>query len=249
MHLTLLPALSDNYIFLISQNGHAIVIDPAEAKPVLAALAEQKLILHAILNTHHHSDHTGGNLEIKEHTECRIIAPENRRISHVDEIAHEGKDIRVNHIDIQVISVPGHTVNHVAYYFPEQGWLFSGDCLFAAGCGRLFEGTPEQMLHSLKKLCKLPGSTKVFCGHEYTKKNLEFAHSIEPDNEEVKKRLDQVKALRAENFPTLPTTIAEEKLTNPFLRCDSPSLKHALQMDNASELEVFTKIRALKDVF
>lgn len=249
MQISLIPALSDNYIFLITQNGQAIVIDPAEAETVLRVLADQKLHLHAILNTHHHSDHTGGNLEIKEQTECHIIAPDNRRISHVDELAHEGKDIRINHIDIQVISVPGHTINHVAYYFPAQEWVFTGDCLFAAGCGRLFEGTPEQMLHSLTKLSRLPDQTKVYCGHEYTQKNLEFAHSIEPENEEVVKRLEKVKAIRAENRTTLPSTIAEEKLTNPFLRGNSPALKRALKMEDASEVEVFTKIRSLKDAF
>lgn len=249
MRITLIPALSDNYIYLLSQNEWAIVIDPAETKPVLAALEEKKLHLRAILNTHHHGDHTGGNLEIKNQKGCLIIAPENKRISEVDEIAHEGKDIIIDHLHIQVISVPGHTTTHVAYYFPDEGWLFSGDALFAGGCGRIFEGTPEQMLHSLHKLSKLPENTKIYCGHEYTQKNLSFALSIEPDNRDVKNRLEKVIALRAQNLPTLPSTIEEERLTNPFLRCGCEELKRALHMEEASELEVFTKIRALKDVY
>lgn len=247
MRLTLIPALSDNYIYMITQNDWAIVIDPGEAKPVLPHLDEQKVYLRAILNTHHHSDHIGGNAALKAATGCRLYAPENQRIAGVDEIAHEGKDITFDHLHIQVISVPGHTTTHVAYYLPDQGWLFSGDTLFGAGCGRLFEGTPEQMLHSLQKLSKLPDDTKVYSGHEYTKKNLEFALSLEPSNSDVKNRLEKVKALREKNLPTLPSTLAEEKLTNPFLRYDSPSLKRALQMEEASELEVFTKVRALKD--
>ena len=148
-----------------------------------------------------------------------------------------------------MISVPGHTTTHVAYYFPDEGWLFSGDTLFAAGCGRIFEGTPEQMLHSLQKLSKLPADTKIYCGHEYTKKNLLFALSIEPDNSNVKNRLEKVKALRAQNLPSLPSTIEEERLTNPFLRSGCEELKRALHMAGASELDVFTKIRALKDVY
>lgn len=145
--------------------------------------------------------------------------------------------------------MPGHTTTHVAFYLPDEGWLFSGDTLFGAGCGRIFEGTPEQMLHSLQKLSKLPDDTKIYCGHEYTQKNLTFALSIEPDNTEVNKRLEKVRALREKNLTTLPSTLEEEKLTNPFLRGDSPDLKRALHMEGATELEVFTKVRALKDVY
>lgn len=247
MKLTLIPALSDNYIYLLSQKDWAIVIDPAEADSVLSALEEQKLHLRAILNTHHHSDHIGGNHEIKKQTECSIIAPETKRIPEVDEVAHEGKDISFNHLHIQVISVPGHTTTHVAFYLPEEGWLFSGDSLFAGGCGRLFEGTPEQMHHSLEKLAKLPGETKVYCGHEYTEKNLLFALSLEPENRDIKTRLEKVQELRKSNLPSLPSTIEEEKRTNPFLRSGTPELKRALGMEEASDLEVFTKVRSLKD--
>lgn len=235
MEIQLIPALKDNYIYLITWNFHALAIDPGEAAPLLEALEKQKLDFRCILNTHHHSDHTGGNLEVKEKTGCRLIAPEEERIKEVDELAHEGKDLRIDGMDIQVISVPGHTATHVAYYFPEAGWLFAGDTLFTGGCGRLFEGTAEQMLHSLQKLAKLPGETKLFSGHEYTVNNLEFALSVEPDNPDIKTRLEKAKLLRSQNIPTQPSTLEEEKRTNPFLR--------------AASIEDFIKLRKLKDVF
>lgn len=247
MEIAILPALNTNYIYLISWNFHALAIDPGEAAPVLEALGKQKLTFRAILNTHHHSDHIDGNLAIKEQTGCSLIAPENQRIAGVDEIAHEGKDLTIDGLDIQVISVPGHTLTHVAYYIPETRWLFSGDTLFTGGCGRLFEGTAEQMLHSLHKLAMLPDQTKIFSGHEYTVNNLQFALSVEPDNENVRKRLESAIMLRSRKLPTQPSTLEEEKLTNPFLRAHN--LKKALQMEQASDLEVFTRLRAMKDVF
>lgn len=242
MQITTIPALSDNYIYLISWGRNAIVIDPSEAQPVLDELQKSGLNLLHILNTHHHSDHIGGNELIKKQTGCTIIAPDDKRIKK-DEIAKEGKDLHIDHVTIQVISVPGHTTSHIAYYLPEEKWLFSGDSLFLGGCGRIFEGTPEQMHRSLTKLTKLPLETQIYCGHEYTKKNLEFAQSIEPDNQDVKKRLAAVKSMSQ----TIPGRLEEELLTNPFLRVNAPSLKKVLHMENATDVEVFATIRKMKD--
>ncbi len=249
MNITLIPALGDNYIYLISWENKGIVIDPAEASPVLTEIQNKQITLRAILNTHHHSDHVGGNEQIKEQTNSPIIGPDDRRIPGLDQVAKEGEAVSIDGITFQVLSVPGHTTSHIAFYLPEMKWLFSGDSLFAGGCGRIFEGTYEQMLTSLKKIATLPEDTQVFCGHEYTQNNLEFALSIEPNNPAIQQRLANVKQKRSQHQPTIPSTLAEELLTNPFLRSNDPALKQALGMENATELEVFTKVRQLKDSY
>ncbi len=180
-------------------------------------------------------------------TGCPVIGPEDSRVPKLTQAAEEGEVISFGPLNFTVIEVPGHTSSHVIYYEPEQKWLLSGDTLFGGGCGRLFEGTPEQMHHSLLKICKLPDDTKILCGHEYTVKNLEFAASIEPKNPKIQERLAQARSLREKNIPTIPSTLAEEKLTNPFLRADDPDLRNALNMRDSSDLEVFAKMREMRN--
>ena len=247
--IKIISALSDNYIYLLVFGNMAIVVDPSEAQPVIDALKQNNLQLQAILITHHHWDHTAGIDALLDATNCPVIGPEDQRIPRLTRMAEEGETITFGPLNFQVLKTPGHTTSHVVYYEPEKGWLFTGDTLFGAGCGRLFEGTPEQMYASLNKIAKLPNDTKIFCGHEYTVRNLEFTTSIEPTNRAVAERLAQAKRERAQNIPTIPTTLALEKKTNPFLRVGDPSLKAALKMENGSDLDVFTKVRELRNHF
>jgi len=248
-HISIIPALSDNYIYLIRQNNRAIAIDPGDARPLLKALRKDSLTLTHILNTHHHLDHIGGNKIIKSSTNCTVIGPDDARIPILDTPVHEGENFSIGGLTFQVIFVPGHTRSHLAFFVPEKKWLFSGDTLFAGGCGRIFEGTPQQMLASLRKLMQLPKETLVFCGHEYTLKNLQFAAMIEPQNADIQQRLNEVIALRKQKQATVPTTLEIELKTNPFLRTDQPALKKALNMENDDDVAVFAAIRAMKDQF
>lgn len=249
LQTTLIPALSDNYIYLIHGNGQAIVVDPADPKPVRKALEEKQLQLTHILNTHHHLDHIAGNEALKAETGCELYAPNDERISSIDKVLEPGSTVQVGPLEFQVIAVPGHTSTHIALYAPEPGWLFCGDSLFCGGCGRLFEGTPAQMWDSLKKLMALPDDTLVYCGHEYTQSNLEFALTVDGDNPDLQKRLEFVKELRADGKASIPSTIGEEKASNPFLRINDPEIRTKLDMNDASESEVFAKIRQMKDSF
>ncbi|MFZ0565491.1 MAG: hydroxyacylglutathione hydrolase [Chlamydiales bacterium] len=247
--ISLIPALRDNYIFLIQQGNEAIAIDPAEASPLLEGLYSQNLTLTHILNTHHHFDHVGGNKKVKSATHCTVIGPDDPRIPALDTPVHEGERFTIGSLSFQVLFIPGHTSSHIAYFVPEKNWLFSGDTLFLGGCGRIFEGTAEQMLASLQKLAELPKETQVFCGHEYTLKNLQFAAMVEPNNMEVLIRLKKVSALCQQGEATLPATLQEELKTNPFLRVTKPELRKALDMEKASDLEVFIQLRKMKDRF
>jgi len=243
----IISALSDNYIYLLVWGNMAIVVDPSAAEPVLEALKKDNLQLQAIVITHHHWDHTAGIDALVQATSCPVIGPDDERIPKLTQTAKDGETIAFGPLSFQVIETPGHTTSHVVYYEPEKGWLLTGDTLFGAGCGRLFEGTPKQMHESLSKIAELPGETKIFCGHEYTVKNLEFAASIEPSNQAVADRLSQAKRERQQNIPTVPSTLSLEKKTNLFLRSHEPSLKAALKMDHASDLDVFTKVRELRN--
>lgn len=260
MPLTILPveAFADNYIWVISRPGTlaAYVVDPGDATPVLAKLAELQLNLEGILVTHQHPDHIGGIPALKEHYPgIPVIGPED--ISLVNRPVKEGDSIQVLNAQFKVIAVPGHTLNHLAYYAEPRGdeppILFCGDTLFAAGCGRLFEGTPDQMLISLQKLAALPDNTRIYCAHEYTLNNLAFASTIEPGNKAIQARLSASKKLRGEKQPTIPTVLSLEKLTNPFLRSSNPSVKENIQELLGKNLEdslaVFTATRQLKDKF
>ncbi|MGA8165302.1 MAG: hydroxyacylglutathione hydrolase [Waddliaceae bacterium] len=247
--MMIIPALGDNYIYVIQQDNHAIVIDPGDAQPVLKALDKANLVATHILNTHHHLDHVGGNQRIKSLTGCAVIGPDDPRIPALDTPVREGEEFTIGQLTFQVIGVPGHTTTHLAFYVPEKQWVFSGDSLFTGGCGRIFEGTPAQMLSSLRKLMQLPGNTLIFCGHEYTLKNLQFAASLEPDNSDIRSRLERVSMLRQKGEITVPEILATELKTNPFLRVDQPELKKALKMENTTDIEVFTAIRSMKDRF
>jgi hydroxyacylglutathione hydrolase len=255
MRVVQIPLLRDNYGYLVvsEETGAAAVIDPSEAEPVLSRVEKEKLALKAILNTHHHRDHTGGHPGILAHSRLEVYGHKNDkdRIPGMTHPVDEGDAISIAGLEARVLFIPGHTTGHVAYLFGHN--LFCGDTLFTAGCGRLFEGTAEQMLASLETLMRLPEDTLVYCGHEYTEKNLEFALTVEPGNAKLTERLKKVRSLRARGLPTVPSTIAEEKATNPFLRWESREIQENLKKRfpdlPLNPVSVFAKVRQLKDQF
>ena len=248
-----IPVLNDNYVYLArdADSGACAAVDPAVAAPVLRALGERGWKLTHILNTHHHGDHTGGNLEIKRATGCTVVgaAADAARIPGIDVRLGEGDTVSLGTAGARVFEVPGHTRAHVAYWFEGSRALFCGDTLFALGCGRLFEGTAGQMWESLEKLRALPDHTRVYCAHEYTNANADFALTVEPDNAALKARADAVLALREAGKPTVPSTMAEERATNPFLRADVPDLQRAAGMEGQDPVSVFAEVRRRKDRF
>ncbi len=225
------------------------VIDPALEQPVLDVLAEKGWQLSFILNTHHHWDHVGANLALKQQTGCKIIAAasDRERIPGIDIGVGQGDVISLGEHQAQILETPGHTSGHIVYYFAEDQALFCGDTLFVMGCGRLFEGTPGQMYESLQTLKALPPLTRVYCTHEYTLANARFALSVEPDNSDLQRKLLTVAELRAANIATVPTTIAEELATNPFFRVDSLSIQKELGLVGAEPDLVFAALRRRKD--
>ncbi|MDP3639410.1 MAG: hydroxyacylglutathione hydrolase [Azonexus sp.] len=254
-----IPAFKDNYIWLLTLGSRAFVVDPGDAAPVLARLEADGLRLEGILITHHHADHQGGVAELKARYQPVIFAPAKESITGTTHALSGGECIEVLGQMVQVIAVPGHTLGHLAYY--ASGVLFSGDTLFGAGCGRLFEGTPAQMLASLEHLAALPDETLVYCAHEYTDVNLRFAQAVEAANSAVQLRVLKVAALRTAGLPSVPSTLAEEKASNPFLRCAEQAvieaaLQHApIQGDcvggavNRSKEAVFAAIRGWRNTF
>ncbi len=214
------PAFDDNYLWLAHNGQHAIVVDPGDAEAIVQALTQHNLQLSAILLTHHHPDHIGGVPALVERFKVPVYGPSNDGIAGIDHALNDGDVVSISTLNLQleVISVPGHTLGHIAYYAAQQSWLFCGDTLFAGGCGRLFEGTPAQMLNSLDRLAALPDNTAVYCAHEYTLSNLRFAQEIEPDNSALAARIQSEQAKREQNIPTIPSQIGLEKQTNPFLR-------------------------------
>lgn len=220
-----IPALSDNYIWMAHDDasGQTIVVDPAQAEPVLAAAQARGWTVDAIWNTHWHPDHTGGNAAIKDATGCTVIAPaaEAAKIPTADRLVAEGDVVTLGNHVATVLEVPAHTAGHIAYYLPEDSTVFVGDTLFAMGCGRLFEGTAAQMFANMQRLAALPGETIVYCAHEYTQSNGRYALVAEPDNLALAERMAEVDRMRAQGLPTVPTTIALERATNPFMRAES----------------------------
>ena len=250
--ITPIPAFEDNYIWTLCQpqNKRCLIVDPGESAKVLEFLTAHQLQLDTILITHHHADHTGGIIALKQHyPNVNVIGPatEQHRIPGLTQTVSDGDRIDLAAFDLafEVIAVPGHTLGHIAYYSAPV--LFCGDTLFSAGCGRLFEGTPEQMWHSLCKLSALADDTQIYCTHEYTISNLKFALSAEPTNAALVEYAGQCARLRKKNAPTLPSILKTEKLVNPFLRCDNKALQQRWQQD--SSLGLFTALRAAKDQF
>ena len=248
-----IPAFKDNYIWLLSKDGAAVVIDPGEADPVLEMLAQERLSLDSILITHHHNDHQGGIAQLLEYAPtAEVFGPARESITGKTRSLQGGERIPLAALntDIRVMAVPGHTSGHLAYYM--EGRLFCGDTLFAGGCGRIFEGTTAQLFDSLSLLAALPEDTWVHCAHEYTEANLRFALAVEPDNQDLRRRAEHVATLRANAMATIPSTLVMEKATNPFLRCHEPSVRAAAQhrdADAADPISVFKSLREWKDAF
>lgn len=257
------PAFDDNYLWVIHDGRHAAVVDPGDAVPVLAALQAEGLTLAAILLTHHHADHVGGVVELARQAvsdEFPVIpvygpAREQSRIKGMSIPLHGDDRIRIPalSLELQVIDIPGHTLGHIAYYAADHGLLFCGDTLFAGGCGRVFEGTPQQMVSSLGKLACLPAETQVYCAHEYTLSNLKFAAEVEPGNAQLQERILNERARRERGEPTVPTTIALERQTNPFLRATEKeilgSLQKAGRLTALDEVSSFAALREWKNTY
>lgn len=249
-----IPAMTDNYIFLLRDHatGTTAVVDPSASRPVLDALASRGWRLDHVLVTHHHWDHTGGNIELKEATGCQVVGSirDAERIPGIDIAVEDGEHYAIGEARARVLAVPGHTHGHIAYWFPEAAAVFCGDTLFASGCGRICEGTADEMWHSLRRLRDLPEETLVYCGHEYTLCNLQFAVTVDPDNPALRERLAEVEALRRRRRPTVPSSIGVERVANPFLRADTEAMRLALGMpEEAGPVEVFAEIRKRKDNF
>lgn len=247
-----IPAFKDNYIWLLHNGAAAVVVDPGDARPVLDVLAREDLSLAAILITHHHADHQGGVASLLAHGSCAVFGPAAESITGLTQPLHGGETIRIDALDVEfrVLPVPGHTLGHLAYY--RAGCVFCGDTLFGGGCGRLFEGSPAQMLDSLERLAALPDETAVYCAHEYTEANLRFALAVEAGNRRLQTRVDEVAVMRAKGLPTVPSTIALEKATNPFLRCSEREVIAAaerLAPGVSGSLGVFTALREWKNNF
>lgn len=258
MNLVAIPALTDNYIWMLHNGRQAIVVDPGEAPPVIATLKQKQLQLTAILITHHHADHTAGIESLRPLLHGHVWGPAKEAIASPYEPLTEGKPLSLLGLQIQVLDVPGHTAGHIAYYLPSQpnlktGIVFSGDTLFFAGCGRIFEGTPQEMFLSLQKLSSLPDTTRLCCAHEYTLSNLHFAQQVEPENRLIANYLTYCEKLRQENKPTLPSLINTEKAINPFLRVKQADVRNAIQThdpDTADDkIALFTALRQWKDHF
>ncbi|MEQ8403654.1 MAG: hydroxyacylglutathione hydrolase [Oceanicaulis sp.] len=245
--------LQDNYGYLIrcSETGACAAIDTPDAQRILEEARAMGWEVGEIWNTHHHWDHAGGNETIRKETGAKVTAPaaEAGTIGHVDRPLSHGDTVRLGNQEAEVIDVGGHTLGHVAYWFKEAGVAFVGDALFALGCGRLFEGTPQQMHASLSRLKALPGETVIYCAHEYTAANARFALSVDPENPALQAYSEKVAAARAKNEPTVPTTMAAELDANPFLRWDDPALRARLGLDQAEDWEVFAEVRRRKDNF
>jgi hydroxyacylglutathione hydrolase len=246
-------AFKDNYIWVIHNHHFAAIVDPGDASPVLAYLRQYNLQPIAILNTHHHHDHIGGNKPLQQLFNLPVYGPASENIPGMTHRLKEGDSVHLTalSLNLAIIDIPGHTAGHIAYY--GANLLFCGDTLFACGCGRVFEGTPQQMYTSLQKLANLPADTLIYCTHEYTLANVRFARIVEDDNPALTQRAAEVEIQRLQELPTLPSTLATEKATNPFLRCDQPTLiktasQHAGRM-LLDPVSVFSEIRQWKDTF
>ena len=253
MKIEIIPCLNDNYSYLIHDeiSNTVAIVDPSEFIPCDTIISKNYKKLDFILNTHHHYDHVGGNEELKKKYNSKVLGFENdkNRIPQIDTVLKDNQEFKIGTLNFTTIFIPGHTRGHVAFYFKKERVVFTGDTLFSLGCGRVFEGTYKQMFQSLNKLKNLPGETKVYCGHEYTFKNLEFCLKFNPNNDFLKKKKDDIKLSLKNKKPTIPSTIADEIKANIFFRVNDPDVKKAINLENSSDIEIFTKLRDLKDNF
>ena len=253
MEITPIPCLTDNYAYIIYDNNSKTtgVVDPSESQPIISFLKRKNIKLNYILNTHHHFDHIGGNVELKKIYNAKIIGFEGdkHRIPGIDIALKNNENWNFGNSTIKVFHIPGHTLGHICFFFEKEKIAFTGDTLFSLGCGRIFEGNHEQMLSSLNKIKKLPRDTKIYCGHEYTYKNAEFCMKYDSNNNDLKKKFEKIKELRLQNLPTIPSSLEDEIKSNIFLRCDQKDLKIKLNMKNQEDSKVFRKVRDLKDSF
>lgn len=251
MELIQIPALNDNYIWILSDDHQqCIIVDPSESEPVLEILVQKKLNPVAILLTHHHDDHTGGIKGIlKEFNHLTVFGPQETQVKGATDLVSDGDSIKIGDFNFKVFALPGHTLGHIGFYQPP--YLFCGDTLFSAGCGRIFEGTPEQMYQSLQNIAALPDDTLICCAHEYTQSNLKFAHHIWPENSQINRYQEEVAVKRSKNEPTVPTTLKIERKINLFLQCNNAELQKKLNINqlNPSLRAVFTVLRQLKDQY
>jgi len=249
----IIPAKNDNYIFIVynSNDQKAIVIDPTLCEPVIKFMKEKNLKLSYILNTHHHQDHVAANLKLKSITNCNIIGSKNdeERIPGINRTLSHDEILEINNIKFKIIETPGHTLGSICYWIQSENILFCGDTLFSSGCGRLFEGSAKEMLLSLEKIKLLPKETLIYCAHEYTLKNIDFALTIEPQNTHLLKKKRIAKNKRDKNLPTIPCKLSEELLTNPFLRTDLNTIKKKLRLETSHEYEIFQELRNKRDSF
>jgi hydroxyacylglutathione hydrolase len=242
--------LSDNYAWALHDGKNAIIVDPGEAPPIRNFLKNENLGLSHILITHHHADHCGGAAELKkEFQECTSIGPHDSRLKVCDDPVRGGEKRTISDLSMNIIGAPGHTKTHVLFYFPTVRALFTGDTLFSAGCGRLFEGSPEKMHQTLTICAKLPDDTHLYCGHEYTEENLAFALTVDPNNTAIVNRIAEEKNLLKQGLASVPSTVAMEKTYNPFLRVADLAIRNKLAMESASDVEVFARLREMKDRF
>ena len=252
MRIEIIPCLSDNYSYLIyeKKSNTISIVDPGEFEACDKVINKYKK-LDFILNTHHHADHVGANLELKKKYSSKILGSnlDKDRIPGIDILLKENQKQKIGNLEFEVIFVPGHTKGHIAFFFGKEKVAFTGDTLFSLGCGRIFEGTHNEMLNSLNKIKNLPPNTKIYCGHEYTKSNLNFCLAYDRNNTFLKEiEIDILKKLKS-NHPTIPSTLDQEIRTNIFLRCNDPEIKYTLGLNDSSEVEVFSKLRDLKDTF
>jgi hydroxyacylglutathione hydrolase len=253
LNINIVPCLQDNYSFVIhnTETGTVGVVDPSEFEPINNFIKIKFKKIDYILNTHHHFDHTGGNLNLQKKYGAKIVGfkKDERRIPGINIKLSDNENFKLGNIDFEIFFIPGHTSGHICFYSKSEKVIFTGDTLFSLGCGKVFEGTHLEMLRSLNFIKKLPVDTKIFCGHEYTKKNLDFCIKYEINNSKLAERKEWIISRLDQKLPTIPTTLKEELNTNIFLRCDNLEVKKSLDMEDSTELEVFKKLRDLKDIF
>jgi len=253
LNIDIIRCLNDNYSYLLhdEETNTIAIVDPSDFNPCSHVIEKKYKKLDYILNTHHHFDHVGGNLELKKKYDAKIFGfnKDKARIPGIDKSLEENENIKIGNIFFKVIFIPGHTSGHIAFYSEREKVIFSGDTLFSLGCGRIFEGTYQQMLNSLNKFKALPPDTKIYCGHEYTQNNLKFCLTYDPNNEYLKKKKNWIESKVKSNLPSIPVSIEDELRTNIFLRCNEQEVKSTLNLDNSPEEEIFVKLRGLKDNF